>query len=246
MVQVALPRPVPYVTYSIIGITVLFYMLQVGSVLVFGYANAPAQMDWLEYYGAQISQLIRAGELWRFLTPLLLHASPLHIGLNMYAVFVLGPGLERSFGRWRYLALYLLAGFAGNVLSFLLTTGYAIGASTAIFGLIGAEGVFLFQNRKLLGRQYGPAIGNVIFIVVFNLFLLDRLPGIDIWGHVGGLLGGLIFAWFAGPIWEVQGFANAPYVADKRQPGSVVTGAAVVIIIFGALAVWGMIAPLAR
>ncbi len=243
MVSVALPRLVPYVTYTIIGLTVLVYLLQVGSVYLFGYANATAQLDWLEAYGAQINSAIRAGELWRFITPVLLHASVPHILFNMYALVIFGPGLERNFGHWRYLVLYVLTGFTGNVLSFLLSSGYSVGASTAIFGLIGAEGVFLYQNRQLFGRQFGRAIGNIIFIVAVNL-LLGLTPGIDNWGHVGGLLGGLIFAWFAGPIWEVQGFSNAPYIADKRQPSSVITGAAIVIVIFGALAVWGMIAPI--
>jgi rhomboid protease GluP len=81
--------------------------------------------------------------------------------------------------------------------------------------------------------------------------MLGLTPGIDNWGHVGGLLGGLVFTWFAGPVWEVQqtpsmlGTMPAPYLADRREPREVLTGAAVVVLIFGALAVWGMVAPLA-
>ncbi len=242
-VRVSLPASVPYVTYTIIGLTVLIYLLQLGSTYLFGYANAPAQMDWLEAYGARINDLIRAGQLWRFLTPMLLHASVPHILFNMYALMVVGVGLERNLGHWRFLILYVLGGFAGNVLSFLLSSGYSVGASTAIFGLVGAEGTFLYQNRKLFGNQFGRAIGNVIFVVAVNLFL-GLTPGIDNWGHVGGLLGGLIFGWFAGPVWEVEGLAPALRLVDKREAREVVTGAAVVILIFGALAVWGMIAPM--
>ena len=108
----------------------------------------------------------------------------------MYALLVIGVGLERYFGHGRYLLLYVLGGFTGNVLSFLLSSGYSVGASTAIFGLIGAEGVFLYQNRQLFGRQFGRAIGNVIFIIVVNL-VIDFVPGsgIDYWGHIGGLVG---------------------------------------------------------
>ena len=168
----------------------MVYLLQLASVPLFGYANAAAQMDWLEAYGARINDLIRAGELWRFLTPVLLHASIPHILFNMYALMIFGVGLERHFGHWRFLLLYVLGGFTGNVLSFLLSSGYSVGASTAIFGLVGAEGIFLYQNRKLFGNQFGRAIGNVIFVVAVNL-LLGLTPGIDNWGHVGGLLGGL-------------------------------------------------------
>jgi len=242
------------VTYAIVGITGLIYLLQLGSVAVFGYANAAAGMDWLEAYGARINELIRAGQLWRFVTPVLLHASVPHILFNMYALVIFGVGLERQFGHWRFLLLYVLGGFAGNVVSFLLSNGYSVGASTAIFALVGAEGIFLLQNRELFGRQFGRAIGNVIFVVAVNL-LLGLTPGIDNWGHVGGLLGGLVFTWFAGPVWEVQQTASlgplgggampAFHLSDKREPREVLTGAAAVILIFGALAAWGMLAPIA-
>jgi rhomboid protease GluP len=244
-VSVSLPKAVPVVTYTIIAVTVVFYLLQVASVYFVGYANALSQLDWLEAYGAKINVLIRAGELWRFLTPALLHGSILHIGFNMYALYIFGVSLERYFGHRRYLLLYVLGTFTGNVLSFLLSSGYSIGASTAIFGLIGAEGVFLFQNRKMFGSQFRGAIGNIIFVVVVNLSI-DIIPGagIDYWGHIGGLLGGLIFTWFAGPRWEVEGMYPALYLADKREPREVLTGAAVVILIFGALALIGMLYPI--
>ncbi len=242
-VRVSLPASVPTVTYAIIGVTTAFYLLQLASVYFAGYANTLAQLDWLEVYGAKINGLIRAGQLWRFLTPALLHGSIAHIGFNMYALYIFGVGLERHFGHRRFLLLYILTAFTGNVLSFLLSSGYSIGASTAIFGLVGAEGVFLLQNRKLFGSQFKGAIANIIFVVVVNLFI-GLAPGIDDWGHVGGLLGGLIFAWFAGPRWEVQGMYPALYMADKREPRQVLTGAAVVILIFGALAMIGMLYPI--
>jgi rhomboid protease GluP len=242
-VRISMPNSIPYVTYTIIGLTTAVYILQVVSVWLFGYANDAAQMDWLELYGSKINEFIRAGELWRFLTPILLHASIPHILFNMYALVIFGPTLERYFGRWRFLLLYILGGFTGNVMSFLLSSGYSVGASTAIFGLIGAEGVFLFQNRQLFGGHFRSAIGNIVFIVVVNL-LLDLTPGIDIWGHIGGLFGGLIFTWFAGPRWEVEGVYPALSLADRREPREVLTGAAVVILIFGALAMFGMIYPI--
>ena len=161
----------------------------------------------------------------------------------MYALVAFGAGLEKHFGHVRFLTLYVLGGFAGNVLSFLLSDGFSVGASTAVFGLVGAEGVFLFQNRGLLGNQFGRAIGNVLFIVAVNL-ALGLTPGIDNWGHVGGLLGGLVFTWFAGPVWEVRqrGLLGDGFeLADRREPREVVVGAAAVLLIFGALAAYGML-----
>ena len=243
-VRISMPSSVPYVTYSIVGVTTVMYLLQVASVYFFGYANSGSQIDWLEAYGARINEFIRAGELWRLLTPALLHASIPHILFNMYALIVFGIGLERNFGHWRFLTLYVLGAFTGNVLSFLLSSGYSVGASTAIFGLIGAEGIFLYQNRKMFGNQFGRAIGNIVFIVAINLFL-DLTPGIDIWGHIGGLLGGLIFALFAAPRFEVEGIYPVLHLADTREQREVLTGVAAVILIFGALAMIGIFHPLA-
>ena len=88
-------------------------------------------------------------------------------------------------------------------------------------------------------------LGIIVFIVAINL-LLDLTPGIDIWGHIGGLLGGLIFTFFAGPRFEVEGIYPALHLADTRESREVLTGAAAVILIFGALTVWGIIAPLTQ
>lgn len=229
-----MPRSAPYVTYTIIGITVIFYALQLLSTFSFG-------RDILILYGARINEAILAGELWRFLTPALLHGSLPHIAFNMYALLSFGTGLERHFGHGRFLMLYLLGAFAGNVASFLYSPGYSVGASTAIFGLLGAEAVFLIQNRKVFPGHFRSAIGNIIFIAAINLFIIGSLPGIDNWGHIGGLIGGLMFTSFAGPKWEVEGIYPSYYLADKRPFSSVIVGAATVVLIFGGLAMWGMV-----
>ena len=239
--SVRLPRSAPYVTYAIIGVTVAFYVLQVASVIVFGNPTSYGNIDWLELFGARINDFIRAGQVWRLLTPALLHASIPHIFFNMYALYSLGIGLEGYFGHRRFLLLYVLGAFAGNVTSFLFTTGYSVGASTAVFGLIGAEAVFLIQNRKLFAGQFNRAIGNVIFVILINLFLVGSIPGIDNWGHIGGLLSGLMFTSLAGPLWTVESNFLGYSLVDKRSAREVIIGAAVVIFIFGALALWGMV-----
>ena len=234
-VPVTLPASSPRVTYTILGITVVVYLLQLLSQFIYGY-------DLVVNLGAKANDAIRAGQLWRFFTPMLLHGSVLHIGFNMYALYIFGIGLERRYGHGRFLLLYILSGFAGAVFSFLFSSAYSIGASGAIFGLVAAEGIFLFQNRKLFGAQVKRALNNVIFVVAINLFL-GLQPGIDNWGHVGGLMGGLIFAWFAGPHWEVQGMAPNLQVVDQRESRDVIVGAAVVTIIFCTLAAIGMWFP---
>jgi rhomboid protease GluP len=240
-VRVQMPRSAPYVTYTIIGVTVVFYLLQRVSVQIFGYAIPSAGIDLLEYYGARINEAILAGELWRFLTPALLHGSLPHIAFNMYALLSFGTSLERHFGHGRFFLLYVLGAFAGNVASFLFSPGYSVGASTAIFGLLGAEAVFLIQNRKSFPGQFRSAIGNIIFVAAINLFVIGSLPGIDRWGHVGGLLGGLMFTSFAGPLWDIEGIYPAYHFVDKRPFRNVMIGAAMVVLIFGGLAMWGMV-----
>jgi rhomboid protease GluP len=223
------------VTYFIIGITVFFYILQLISEFAFG-------QDILILYGARINEAILAGEIWRFITPALLHGSIPHIAFNMYALLSFGTGLERHFGHGRFLLLYLLGAFAGNVASFLFTGGsYSVGASTAIFGLLGAEAVFLLQNRKVFAGQFRGAIGNIIFIAAINLFIIGSLPGIDNWGHIGGLVGGLMFSTFAGPTYEVEGIYPDYHLVDRRPTSAVMIGAVMVLLIFGGLAFWGMV-----
>ena len=236
-VPVSMPNVAPRMTYAIVGITVFVYLLQLLSQFLFN-GN-----DILINWGAKANEYIRAGELWRFFTPMLLHGSILHIGFNMYALYIFGIGLERRYGHGRFLLLYILSGFAGSVFSFLLSPAYSIGASGAIFGLVGAEGIFLYQNRKLFGTRVRGAINNVVFVVAINLFL-GLSPGIDNWGHIGGLLGGLIFAWFAGPHWHVEGIFPNLYVVDRREPRDVIVGSAVVTIIFCTLAAIGIWFPL--
>jgi rhomboid protease GluP len=246
-IRVLLPQSAPYMTYTIIGVTVAFYVLQIASgVLVdLGYVPSPpyavSGMDWLEFFGARINDFIRVGQVWRLLTPALLHVNIPHIFFNMYALSSIGTGLERYFGRNRFLLLYVLGAFTGNVLSFLFATGYSVGASTAIFGLIGAEAVFLIQNRKMFAGQFNRAIGNVIFVILINLFLVGSLPNIDNWGHIGGLIGGVMFTSFAGPLWNVESNLLGYSLVDKRPARNVLVGAAVVIFIFGALTLWGMV-----
>ena len=233
-IALRLPSSPPRVTYIILGLTIFIYLLQLASNFLFGY-DLPLAL------GAKAGDLIREGQLWRLITPILLHGSLWHIGFNMYALFSFGTGLERRFGHFRFLVLYLLAGFSGNVLSFLFTGGYSVGSSTSIFGLIAAEGIFLYQNRKLFGEEAKQAMGNVVSVAAINLFIGFSSGGlIDNWGHIGGLLGGLIFTWFGGPLWQVEGLYPLLRLVDKREGRDVVVGAAAALIIFGGLALLGL------
>ena len=208
-VPIQLPFYPAYVTYTILGFTILVYLAQIASQMILG-------VDIPQLIGVRYNPRILQGEYWRLLTPVFLHGSLLHIAFNMYALYRFGPGLERFYGHARFLALYLIAGFAGNVVSFAMSPAASLGSSTAIFGLLGAEGVFLYHNRKIFGRQSQQALQQLIMLAVINL-AIGLSPGIDNWGHLGGLLGGVSFAWLAGPVLHIEGIFPSYALVDSRS-----------------------------
>ncbi len=212
VVRVSLPDHRPTVTHTILAVTALVFLAQIAGRLLLGF-------DLVAGLGMKVNARILAGEYWRLFTPLLLHASLTHIAFNLYALYVLGRDVERFYGHGRFLGLYLLAGFAGNVASFLLAPYPSVGASTALFGLLGAEGVLLYHNRDVFGPRARVALRQVLVLAVINL-LLGLSPGIDNWGHLGGLLGGTLFAWFAGPRYRLSGLPPHLVLEDQRAGGT--------------------------
>jgi rhomboid protease GluP len=203
---------VPTVTYILLGSTIFVFLLQYLTQTLYGTISG---LDPVAYWGAKINDLIKAGQYWRLVTPIWLHASIMHILFNMYALFVIGRGLEMQYGHERFLELYLLSGIAGNIASFMLSTKASLGASTAIFGLIAAQTVFVYQNRALYGKRAPNMLLNNVMIIIINL-ILGLSPGIDNMGHLGGLVGGLAFAWFAGPLWKLDKFSQPFELKDTR------------------------------
>ena len=184
------------ISYLLIALSILIFGLQNLAEYLYGY-------DLLLLYGAKINQLILRGEIWRFLTPAFLHGSIIHLSFNMYAIYSIGPSLERKYGSTSFIFLYVISAIFGNVVSFLFSPYVSLGASTAIFGLIAAQGVYIYKNRHLLGSAAKPLLTNVLFMIAVNLFL-GLSSGIDNWGHTGGLVGGFLYAWYAGPSFGVS------------------------------------------
>lgn len=238
-VRVRLPRRVPFVVYALLGLSILVYLIQVATssgLLNLGlrcpYFFSP---DLPVCYGLKANALIRSGQWWRLLAPVLLHGSLLHIGFNMYALYILGPELENLFDHWAFLALYLASGFAGFVVSFLLTPANSLGASTAIFGLLAAQGVFVYRNQRIFGRRAAIILRNIINIALIN-FLIGLSPLIDNWGHLGGFLGGGLFALIASPDYHIAGEGPEFSLADQNPPGRVLLATVVTVALFASLA----------
>ena len=199
-VRVALPFLAPTVTYAIIGLRCLFIFCKWLSVCLFGYAVY--EIDWLEYFWRAFNYRHPRGEVWRFITPVFLHGSIPHIFFNMYALLihrhVYGTAL---WARQRFVLLYFLGGVRGECVFLPFHRGERI-FSGRIHGGVWVDrrggDLLLPEPRTVSARYAKQAIGNVVFIIAINLFI-GLSPGIDNWGHIGGLLGGMIFAWFARP-----------------------------------------------
>lgn len=148
----------------------------------------------LYFFGAKDNAAIDAGETWRLFTAMFIHIGPLHLLFNLYALNALGPMVEGYFGHMRFAAIYLVAGLAGSVASYWQTDVLSAGASGAIFGLAGAITVYFFKYRENFGVRGRAILQNMLVIIGFNLVLGFSVPGIDNWGHIGGLVGGALMA----------------------------------------------------
>ena len=178
----------PIVTWIIIALCIIMFFVS-----GMGYDTYT-----LVKYGANFSGLVRNGELYRLVTYMFLHAGIVHIGLNMYSLYIVGPRVEDFFGKWKYALIYFISGICGGLLSIGVTPNVvSVGASGAIFGLFGALIYFGYNYRGYIGAMIKS---QVVPIVIYNLFMGLFIPGIDMWGHVGGLIGGILTANMVGTI----------------------------------------------
>lgn len=135
--------------------------------------------------------LILAGEYWRLITPVFLHAGIFHIFMNSYILYALGPNLEQAFGSVRFVLMYLAAGFLATSASFALPPEVrSLGASGAVFGMAGVLLIYLYRRRRsTFIAQY---LRSILVFIGINLVFGFLWPGIDNVAHIGGLLGGII------------------------------------------------------
>jgi rhomboid protease GluP len=149
--------------------------------------------------GALIPALVAQGETWRLVSSVFLHSGIAHLGFNMLSLYFLGSFTEEAFGRARFFALYLLSGVSGG-LAYLYFGGFdqpAVGASGAIFGLLG--GVLGYAMRRGTFSWGNPLIRQLLILLALNLYLGFSIPNISNTAHLGGLAGGFAFGWLMAP-----------------------------------------------
>jgi len=154
--------------------------------------------------GANVRELVGAGEPWRLVSSTFVHVGPIHLVVNMLALWALGRLMEGLFGRARMLALYGLAGLAGSIASYAASrVGVSAGASGAIFGLLGAALVELALHRRLYRPAWRRSLfSRLIVVTVAQLAVGFLWPNVDQWAHVGGLVGGGAAAALLSPSWR--------------------------------------------
>lgn len=168
-------------------------------------------------WGVKLSDKILSGrELYRVVTPIVLHGSIFHLFTNMYSLQNVGPDVEKIFGPGRFLATYALSGIAGTLLSAVKSPNPSLGASGAVFGIVGAYFVFLTRNDWLLGsvgESMSLAIGQTM---IANVALGMMNPMIDNWAHLGGALGGGAMAYYFGPRLYLSDLPNGGRILIDR------------------------------
>ncbi len=165
----------PVITWALIIINVVLFILS----SIFGFTA-----DLAVNRGYVVN-----GEYYRLITGIFMHGGILHLLFNMYALYIIGMQLESFVGKVKYLTIYLLSGLAGSMLSIFFSSGYSVGASGAIFGLMGALLYFGYHYRAYLGTTLKS---QIIPLIVLNLLLGFTMSGIDNWAHIGGLIGGVL------------------------------------------------------
>ncbi len=200
----------PLVTYSLIGINVAVYLAQ-----VVGGVNKVAGNLGMWPIG-----IAGNGEWWRLGSAAFLHGSWLHIIFNMYVLYALGPTLERILGHSRYLILYVLAAVGGGVASYLISdmNTVSVGASGAIFGLMGA--------LVVAGRRLRYDVTQVLVLLGINVVIGFISPGVDWRAHLGGLITGAIVA------------AIFVFPAPKHRMVVQVLGIGAVVVVLVLLTMW--------
>lgn len=183
LAKIFLKKDQPIVTYSIILLNIIVFMLSL------------LDYNMIINYFANYYINVKNGEIYRLLTACFVHANFLHIFFNMYALYYIGPMVEKYYGKLKYLLIYLGSGIMGSLFSVVLSNNVSIGASGAIFGLFGSMLYFGYKYRATLDGFVRSGIIPVLFI---NLILGFIVPNIDVYGHIGGLIGGLLLSYILG------------------------------------------------
>jgi membrane associated rhomboid family serine protease len=201
----------PTLTYILIGINAVLLLGEMfsGASATGGGFGGSDLINQGALYGPKVAD----GELWRLVTAGFLHAGILHLLFNMYVLYILGTLLEPAIGRLRFALIYFVSLLCGSFGALLVTPdARTVGASGAVFGLMGAA-VVVLRNRGIDPMQSGLPLW-----IGINLVITFAIPGISIGGHIGGLVGGAIVALV---LFELPDRVRLPQIAATLLAGAV-------------------------
>ena len=174
------------ITYVLIGILVLIYLFGLFT------RNSDSLINMFAVYGPYIRGY---HEYYRLITGTFLHADIFHLLSNCYALYIIGSQIESFYGKSKYLIIYLFSAITGSLLSITLANNASIGASGAIFGLMGALLYFGYYYRVYIGSTWKQ---RILPVILLNLVIGLIVPGIDYFAHIGGLIGGVLISMAVG------------------------------------------------
>jgi rhomboid protease GluP len=174
----------PVITYALIAVNIAVYLL--GQFL---YVTLGSEA--IFWWGAKYNPFIIQGQYWRLITPIFLHGGSIHLLVNAYSLYAVGPEVEKMYGSLKFIIIYFVAGILGNVASFAFCPAISLGASGAIFGLLGAMLYLGIRYRAVISSIY---IINIVSMIALNLGYGFLHPQIDNYAHMGGLIGGYLSA----------------------------------------------------
>lgn len=176
-------------TLFIIAINIIMFLITQFEI----YSTGKAANEILVSLGAKYNPLIENGEVWRFLTCAFLHSGIIHIGCNMYSLYIIGPQINQIYGAKKYFVIYIVSCVTSSLLSYLMSPySISVGASGGIFGLMGALVAFAIIERHKIEKRY---LSSLLQIIIINLFIGLSIQNIDNFGHIGGLFGGFIIGY---------------------------------------------------
>jgi rhomboid protease GluP len=176
------PKKIIFTKLIILLCIIMFLMMYV-------FGNGSNDVLTLVYFGANVGELVKEGQLFRLLTCAFLHIGIIHLIVNMYSLFVVGSQVETYIGKWKFLAIYFISAICGSLMSIVFNSSVSAGASGAIFGLLGALLYFGLHYRLFLGNAL---VNQIIPIIIINLVIGFMSSGIDNGAHIGGLVAGYL------------------------------------------------------
>ncbi len=178
------------VTYALMLLCIIMFILTYIATCLNGNGTLNS-IDSLTLYkfGGVFKTSIKSGQIFRLLTGTFLHAGIVHLIVNMYSLYVVGTQLETFLGKKKFLVVYLASAISGSLMSCVFSSYLSVGASGAIFGLLGSMLYFGYHYRLYLGNALKA---QIIPIIVINLALGFLMSGIDSAAHIGGLVGGYL------------------------------------------------------